>query len=193
MKSLILIAALAMPMAAQDTFDFSQLDKLGTNSSSRSNITLDGDMLKMASGLLGGLDKGGKSDDIKSLVEGLQGVYIRSWEFDKEGQYNEGDLEPLRNYLKQHKWSKIVDVHEKKETSEIWTLPRDGSKIGGIAIVSAEPKEATVVYINGTLNASDLGKLGGNLGIPDLKNMKDVQKAQKDLDKEKAKKDDEEN
>ena len=189
MKTLILLATMALPLAAQDTFDFAVLDKLGTNASSRSNITLDGDMLKLASSVLGGNKNDG--GDIKALVDSLHGIYIRSWEFDKEGQYNEADLGPFRDYLKQHRWSKIVDVHEKKEVSEIWTLPQDNSRIGGIAILSAEPKEATVVYINGSLKAEDIAKLSGTMGIPDIKSMQEAKKKQ--VDKDKTKKDDEEN
>jgi hypothetical protein len=193
MRKLILLTALALPLAAQDTFDFAVLDKLGTNSTSRSNITLDGDMLKLASSVLGSSKDAG---DVKALVDSLHGIYIRSWEFDKEGQYNEADLGPLRDYLKQHRWSKIVDVHEKKEVSEIWTLPQDNSRIGGIAILSAEPKEATVVYINGSLKAEDIAKLSGTMGIPDLKSMQAVKKAPKQEPKketDKTRKDDEEN
>ncbi len=189
MRKLILLTVLTLPLAAQDTFDFAVLDKLGANATSRSNITLDGDMLKLASSVLGGNKNDG--GDIKALVDSLHGIYIRSWEFDKEGQYNEADLGPLRDYLKQHRWSKIVDVHEKKEISEIWTLPQDNSRIGGIAILSAEPKEATVVYINGSLKAEDIAKLSGTMGIPDIKSMQEAKKKQ--ASKDKTSKDDEEN
>jgi len=176
MKTTLMWIALALPLGAQDTFDFGLLEKLGANAANRTNITLDGDMLKLAGGLIGGKSGSRDGDSIKPIVDSLQGVYIRSWEFDKEGQYNEADMNPLRDYLKQHQWAKIVEVHEKKESSEIWTLPRTSSRLGGIAILSAEPKEATVVYINGSLKTEDIAKLGGNLGIPDIKTMQDAKK-----------------
>ncbi len=47
--------------------------------------------------------------------------------------------------------------------------PLPDNKLGGLAIITAEPKEVTVVFINGTLNMSDIPKLSGNLGIPDLR------------------------
>jgi hypothetical protein len=59
-------------------------------------------------------------------------------------------------------------VKEAKETSEIYLQPLPNNQLGGLAIISAEPKEVSVVFIAGVLNMSDVGKLGGNLGIPDI-------------------------
>ena len=53
MKNILIMALLALPLAAQDRFDFKTLDKLGANSKNHTNITLDGGMLKLASGFLG--------------------------------------------------------------------------------------------------------------------------------------------
>lgn len=173
MKTIALIALLALPALAQDTFDFAQLDKLGANASEKTNITLDSNMLKLAGGILGG-DK--SSADLKPLVDGLKGIYIRAYEFDAEGKYNQGDLGPLRDFLKRGNWNKIVDVVEKKEVTEIWLRPLSTDRLGGVAILSAEPKEVTVVYIDGVLRMEDLAKLSGNLGIPDIKSLADVKK-----------------
>ncbi len=169
-KAWILIAA-AIPAFAQQGFDFKLLDKLGANAKESTNIALDGDTLKMASNFMGQ----GK-DSIRTLVNNLKGVFVRSFEFDKEGQYAEADLAPLRAYLKSPQWNKIVDVKEAGETSEIYLQPLPNNQLGGLAIISAEPKELTVVYITGILNMNDLGKLGGNLGIPDMKFMHEEKK-----------------
>ena len=153
----ILIAA-AMPSFAQQNFDFKSLDKLGANATGKTNITLEGDTLKLATSFLG---------DDKSAFRSLTGVYVRNYEFDKPGQYKEADLEPLRAYLKTLQWNKIVDTKEANESSEIYVQTLPNNKIGGLAIVSSEPKEVSVVFISGTLNMSDLGKLNG-LGVPNL-------------------------
>src|SRR5580658_1895492 len=152
------IPAAVIPALAQQSFDFKSLDKLGANASESTNITLEGDTLKLATSFLGG-----DSGPFKNLT----GVYVRSFEFAKPGQYNEADLAPLRAYLKTLQWSKIVDVKETEETSEIYLKSLPNNKLGGLAIISAEPKEVTVVFISGVLNMSDVGKLSG-LGIPDI-------------------------
>jgi hypothetical protein len=166
MKKMFALLALALPLLAQDGFDFKTLDKLGVNSKNHTNITLDGDMLKMASGFLG---SGKDADSLKPLVDNLKGVYIRSFEYDKEGQYNEADLAPFRAYLKQAQWNRIVESHEGKEISEIYLQPRANGRLGGVAIIAAEAKEVTVVYISGDLKQEDLRKLSGTMGIPDIR------------------------
>jgi hypothetical protein len=164
MKTALILFAATTTAFAQQNFDFKLLDKIGVNASESTNITLDGDTLKLASNFLGD-DK----SSVKSLVNNLKGIYVRTWEFAKAGQYDPADLAPVRAYLKTLQWTKIVDVKEADETSEIYLQPLPNNQLGGLAIVSAEPKEVSVVFISGVLNMSDVGKLSGNLGIPDMK------------------------
>jgi len=166
MKKTFALLALALPLIAQEGFDFKTLDKLGANSRNHTNITLDGDMLKLASGFLG---SGKDSDSLKPLVDSLKGVYIRSFEFDRDGQYNEADLDPLRAYLKQMQWNRIVESREGKEVSEIYLQTRSASRVGGLAIIAAEAREVTVVYISGDIKPEDIQKLSGTMGIPDIR------------------------
>lgn len=170
--SALIVSAVALfavtPGLVAQEFDFKTLDKLGANAKSSTNVTLDGDMLKMAAGFLGKGDK--DSAAVKSVVDGLKGIYVREYEFDKPGQYSEADLAPLRAYLKQPKWKSIVDVHDDKEWTQVYFLPSPGNnKLEGVAVVSTAPTELTVVLIDGELNMSDLQKLSGNMGIPDIK------------------------
>jgi hypothetical protein len=159
MKKTLLLLAAAIPAFAQQSFDFKLLDKLGVNAKESSNITLDGDMLKSAGSLLGGDD-----ESAKPLLEKLKGVYIREYKFDKPGQYNDADLEPLRAYLKSLQWAQIIDVKEEKESTQMYLQVPSKTQSGGFAIVSAEPLEVSVVLIMGNVNMSDLGKL--NLPLP---------------------------
>jgi hypothetical protein len=174
MKKALLFLAAAIPSLAQQNFDFKTLDKLGANAKESTNITLEGSTLKLAGSLLGD----GK-DSAKSLINSLTGIYIRSYEFDKPGQYNETDLAPLRSYLKSGQWSKIVDAKDDKEASEIYIQPLPGDRLGGLVIISAEAKEVSVVFITGALNMSDIAKLSGNLGIPDLPPVPNTKKSGK--------------
>lgn len=172
MKSALILMAAAIPALAQQNFDFKLLDKLGTNAKGSTNITLDANMLKLAANFIG---SGG--DSIKSLISSLTGVYVRTYEFDRPGQYADADLEPLRAYLRSGQWSKIVDVKEaSKEASEIYVQALPNDHIGGVVVISAESKEVSVVFISGLMNASDIAKLSGNLGIPDLPDVPGIKK-----------------
>src|SRR2546427_11496511 len=74
------------------------------------DINLEGPMLEMASKFLSS-DKGDEGK-VKRLVEGLKGVYVKSFTFDKEGQYSDADLSAIRSQLRPPAWSNIVDVQE---------------------------------------------------------------------------------
>lgn len=181
MKKILILLALAVPLLAQEGFDFKTLDKMGVNAKNKTNITLDSDMLKLASGFMGN-DNG--KDSIKPLIDSLKGIYIRSWEFAKEGQYNEADLEPFRAWLKQAKWNRIVESREDKESSEIYLLPAGSNRLGGVAILAAEAKEVTIVYISGDLKQEDIAKLSGNMGIPEIHMNQGTKKTDKKKDDE---------
>ena len=159
-------------LAAQD-FDFKTLDKLVANATNTANITLDGDTLRLAAGFLGN-DQNKDAATLKSVVANLKGVYVRSFEFDKPGQYSEADVAPLRAYLKQPAWKNIVDVREGKQSTQVYLMPTANNKLAGVAVVSTEPTEVTIVFISGLLDESDLQKLSGNMGIPEIKGLPGV-------------------
>ncbi len=158
MKTAFLLLA-ALPLFGQQ-FDFSTLDKLGAKAKESTNISLEGDTLKAAMSLLGG-----GSDKDTSFLKNVKAVHVRSYEFNKEGQYNPADLNAVRTYVKSLKWTKIVDVKEDQETTEIYLQVPQNNQPGGLAVVSAEPTEVTVIFIAGTIKLDDLDKLG-SLGVP---------------------------
>lgn len=172
MKTALILLTAVIPALGQQNFDFKTLDKLGEKAKGSTNIALDSNMLRLAANFLGDGE-----NEIKSLVNNLKGIYVRSYEFEKPGQYNEADLAPLRAYVKSLQWTKIVDVREEKETSEIYALALPNDRLGGLAIISSEPTELTVVFINGTLNPGDIEKLEGQFGIPDLPSLQNEKKS----------------
>jgi hypothetical protein len=157
--ALILLAAL--PALGQQNFDFSTLEKLGAHAKESTNISLEGETLKAAASLAN------LSKD-SPVLQGLKAIQVRSYEFDKPGQYNPADLDAVRAYVKSLKWTKIIDVKEESETTEIYLQVAQANQTGGLAIISTEPQEVTVIFISGTINLNDLSKLTGNLGIPDM-------------------------
>ena len=139
-------------------------DKLNAKAVEKVDVNLNGPMLEMASRFLDG-----KEDDakIKQLVQGLKCVFVKSFTFDKDGQYSEADLNEIRSQVQGPDWSKIVDVQEKHESSTIY-VKTDGKQTQGFVVISAEPKELTVVQIIGPIDPSMLSELGGKMGIPKI-------------------------
>ena len=51
------------------------------------------------------------------------------------------------------------------DNSEVY-LKTENGKIGGLAILVTEPKQLTIVSIEGTIDPDQLNELGGHFGIP---------------------------
>jgi hypothetical protein len=131
------------------------------------DITLDSNLLQMAGGFLAGAGNDGKGgDNIKQLLAGLKAITVRSFQFKETGQYRMEDLEPIRAQLRTPGWNRIISSQSKEETSEIYTRTEQG-KVVGFAIIAAEPKELTVVAIEGSIDLKDLSKLK-SLGVPSI-------------------------
>ena len=146
------------------------LDGLASKAKESADITLDSNLLQMAGGFLAGAGKDSKdgkdAETLKQLLAGLKAITVKSFKFGETGQYRMEDLEPIRAQLRTPGWSKIISSQSKEETSEIY-MRTDQGKVAGFAIIAAEPKELTVVAIEGTINLNDLAKLKA-LGVPSI-------------------------
>jgi len=143
------------------------LDGLASKAKESADITLDSNLLQMAGGFLASAGKDSKdADSLKTLLSGLKAITVRSFKFGEPGQYRMEDLEPIRAQLRSPGWSKVISSQSKEQMSEIYTRIEQG-KIVGFAIVAAEPKELTVVAIEGSINLNDLSKLKA-LGVPSI-------------------------
>lgn len=154
-----------VPVYGQEFKLPASLDRLASKAAETVDVTLDGNLLQLAVKFL----SSDKPDEarVKNLILGLKGIYVKSFEFDKPGEYSPADLEALRAQLRAPGWSRIVGVISKRdgENAEIYTKA-EGDKIGGLVILAAEPKELTVVHILGTIDLEQLSALGGHFGVP---------------------------
>src|SRR4051812_26844504 len=93
---------LTLPAWGSDDIDFPvNLDRLAERAKESVNVTLDSSMLQLASGFL---SNDPEEKQVKKLISKLKGVYVRSFEFDKEGQYSMSDVEAVRLQLKAPGW-----------------------------------------------------------------------------------------
>jgi len=153
-KTLTLLMAAALVPAFGQGLDLSSLDKLGASATSSTNVTLDKDKLQTALQMMP--EKGKDAAQTRKMLGGLNSLAVRTFEFAKPGAYSLADLEPIRAQLKDPGWSKIVEVKEKDETVEIYM--RSGAN-KGFAVISAEPKELTVVGIDGAFEFTNMADL----------------------------------
>src|ERR1043166_1814130 len=143
MKKLILtllVLAVAAPLSAQRLNP--DLPGLGDKASEVVDVTLDGSMLRLAAKFLSDGDPDERR--ARDIVQKLEGIYVRSYEFDKEGEYARAVVERVRAQLGPS-WKKIVDVRSRnRENSEIYIDTR-GDQPVGMLIISAAPREPTGV------------------------------------------------
>ena len=166
-SKLCFLFLIASPVFAQNSkLKIDHLEKLAAKASEVTDVTLDGPLLRLASKFLSS-EEPGEEEGVKELIKGLKGVYVKSFEFDQEGVYSKSDLEAVREQLRIPGWTRMVNVQNKgdRELIEIYTMT-EGDLISGLAIVTAEPKELTVVNIVGPINLEKLSKLEGHMGIP---------------------------
>jgi hypothetical protein len=167
----LLALMLAAPIAsAQDgRLQLPNFDRLAAEAVETVDVTLDETMLKFAGAFINA-DEGGDPDAevAKKLVQGLRGVYVKSFKFDKEGAYTEADVEPLRAQLRAPGWSKMVVAKSRNgEDVEVFALVQ-GETLGGLAIIATEPRELTVVNVVGTIDPAAIRQLNGRFGVPEF-------------------------
>jgi hypothetical protein len=166
--TLILTLAVAVPASAQRlNLDF--LADLEAKADEVVDVTLDASMLRIASKFLG---RSSDEKAIRDIVNGLQGIYVRSFEFDGDGEYDRNLVNRVKSQLGPT-WKALVTVRSKtKENVNIYADMR-GDKIVGLVVIAAEPRELTVVNIVGPIDIEKLADLQGEFGIPHFEKDKD--------------------
>ena len=164
--------ALAAPLATllfaqQFKFNFEHLE----SKAKALDVSLTGPMLRLAARFLDADDP--DEAQVKKLITGLEGIYIKHFEFKRPGEWTQQDLDSIRNQLKTPEWSRIVGYRnpDDNETDEIW-LRTENNKFSGVAILAYEAKELTVINIVGNIDPDTLAELGGHFGLPRLEKKK---------------------
>lgn len=165
--ALLLILSAAFVTRAQDSrIQLSSLDHLASKASQTVDVNIDERLVKIAARLISNKDADEKK--IKDLLTGIKGIYVKSFEFDADGQYSPSDVEGIRAQLRGPGWSRLVGVTSKKDGNvEVYVL-FNGEQVGGLAVLHVDDREFTVVNIVGPVDLDKLADLEGQFGIPDL-------------------------
>lgn len=132
--------------------------EIAAHASDVSEVTLDKSMLSFAGQFMDNDDK-----SVKSLVAGLDGIYIRNYKFAKEGAYTKEEIDQLRAYFTNGgEWKSLVKERSLKdgESSDIMIKIVNGQN-HGMFILTAEPKEISIVFILGPIQMDELKHLNG--------------------------------
>jgi hypothetical protein len=188
MLAAAVLAAPALAQTAQLPAPSPIEKELAARASDVTEVTLGKNMLAFAAKIMNG-----KNDDdaeARHLIEGLDGIYVREYEFDKDGQFSAEEVDQLRKYFETSDWSPIVKERQRKtgESTDVMVKLVNGES-HGMFILDVEPRELTIVLILGPVHMDDLSKLRGIGGLDVLGDIaRDADGKDKDKDKTKDKK-----
>ena len=184
MKVAMTIAALAATLAlalgaaapdanaASPRIDIPNFENLRHVATDSVDITIDGALLKLAKHFArkAAQDDGDDADDDRAALEVLQGVQsvrVRSFKFNEDNAYPMSDIDAIRRQLDNPSWNRIVQVHKRdpQQDVDVFVCLEDG-KARGVTVISAEPREFTIVNVVGDIDVDKFAKLEGKFSIP---------------------------
>lgn len=183
-------AVLAAPALAQNSplpLPAPVEKELAAHASNVTEVTLGKNMLAFAAKFMNGDNKNDVAT--RRLIEGLDGIYVRDYEFEKPGEYSMVDINKLRQYFQTPEWTPIVherDVKSGESTDVMMKMINGESR--GMFVLSAEPKELSIVMILGPIRMDELGQLkglGGLGGLGQIGNSSSANEKSKDKVREK--------
>jgi hypothetical protein len=176
------LLAVVVPAGAWATqaIDFSSVEALRTKASNVVSVNIGPELIQFAAAFMSSDDEDEAA--ARAVIEGLEGIQVRVFEFDGPDGYAPADLVAIQDQLNVAGWVRIVEVHEDNEEVGVWmfmpTTGPDGPVVEGLVVLVQEPSEVVLVNIAGTINPSDmaaLGQLGALGGLENLGGFGDLE------------------
>ena len=115
------------------------------------------------------VDAQGAAVAVGEAIKGLEGVYVRVFNFDNENEWGMSEIDSVREQLKAPGWEKLAKVRSRKNDQKVDVFTMfTGDDISGIAVVLTETKKLALVNVIGPIDIDTLVELSGNLNIPEL-------------------------
>lgn len=144
------------------------LERLAARADKAVDVSVDEGTLSLAKVWLT-KPKDEKAREVAEAIKGLQGVYVRVYEFAREGQWAESDIADIRRQVAEPGWSRIISITHKADGRKVEVHLRAAEgKIGGMVVLSTEPKQLVVVNMVGDVDVQKLASLQGQFGIPEI-------------------------
>lgn len=161
--AILLVGGLAS-LRAQGTGAAPEFASLEQKADEVVKVNLWGRSLEQAKRLLG-LRKN-LTSPVRSFMNGLTAVYRRTYRF-RRAPASEADVEPVYRQLAKDGWVPLIETEdrEKPESLSVYSFYAD-EEVAGMAVVSSDPDEVTVLKIMGPVDFEALSAIGSGLGLP---------------------------
>ncbi len=162
----VLLAAPLISCAQAGRIELPAFDGLDKKAINSVNISLDLPLLKLVAQVMGN-----DPDDAaaKEVLNGIDGIYVRSYNFATDHAYPQSDVERVRRQLDQSGWAKLVSIHNNTQNQDVEvSMRRSGNRIDGLVVLATNPRQFTIVNIVGSVDIAKLSQLQGKFGIPNI-------------------------
>ena len=145
---------------------FAGADKFSHGAKSSTEVNLDRKMLAMAAKFAGSDSDDKDNKDDAKLVNKLEFVIVRSYEYEKPGGYNMADVEEFQRRLESGGWSHLVKTRSSTDSADVCVKTDDNGAFSELVVISAEPTELTFVHLKGHMSMDELTRAGAKYGVP---------------------------
>jgi Domain of unknown function (DUF4252) len=176
----LMLLVFAMTANAQNArLNFERLNGLETKARDVVEVNIDGKLLAMAKRVMTKVnDKDAKK--IGEAIKGLEGIYVRVYNFANENEYSLADIDEIRSQLNNPNWTKIANVRSKKNNQKIDVFTMfEGDNVSGLAVVMSEAKSIVIVNVIGPIDIDSLAEMSGNWNIPKISVSKETEEKPK--------------
>ena len=158
-------AATEEPEALQKDDLLQGAEQFSKSAKNVTEVNLDKRMLAMMDKFITSADEDHTQLD---LAKKMDFVYVRSYEFEKPGQYKAADLDTFRARLDGPGWSHIVKERSKDEQNDVWVRTGDDGSFTELVVISAEAAELNFVHLKGHMTMEELTRAGAKFGVPQV-------------------------
>ena len=149
--------------AQQEKLQLDHLNRLADRASEVVEVSLDQTALHALTRLAAFTDR--DLERLSGLTARLRGVYVRGYEFEREGEYSPNDIEAIRLQLRTPGWTRIVQVSGRNNSYDEIYLKQGKDEVDAYAVVSTAPKNICVINVIGPMRMDDIGLLDREYGI----------------------------
>lgn len=170
---ILILAGIAANAQDVARLQFDKLSRLETKARDVVEVNIDGKLLDLAKRVTAKV----KDEDAKKIalaINGLRGIYVRVFNFEKENEYELTDVDEIRSQLNSPGWEKLANVRSRKNNQkvDVYTM-FTGEKMDGLAVVLSESKTVAVVNVIGMVDIETLVELSGKMSIPKIDIVRD--------------------
>src|SRR3979409_1807826 len=112
---LLLLAGSTAAQAQGPKLQMDQLDFLANKASETVDVKLDERLMQTTAKFFSGKEDA----DIKEALKGIKGIYVKSFTFEKDGEYSHVEVDSIVSQLHGNTWSKILSVKSRKSGDNI--------------------------------------------------------------------------